>query len=87
MTYPIPLVQSDGYDPLQPPPVVVPPINFSLVAPGVYRSGHPNRRNFDFLRGLHLKGIMWADTGSCGVKLTSGMSKETSHIDPTRPTL
>jgi len=38
--------------------IVVPPINFSLVAPDVYRSGHPNRRNFSFLRRLKLKGIM-----------------------------
>jgi hypothetical protein len=46
-------------------PVVVPPINFSLVAPGVYRSGHPNKKNFGFLRRLKLKGIMWVYTPSC----------------------
>jgi len=39
-------------------PPVVPPINFALVAPGVYRSGHPNRKNFSFLRTLNLKGVM-----------------------------
>jgi hypothetical protein len=37
---------------------VVPPINFSLVVPGVYRSGHPNKKNFGFLRTLSLRGIM-----------------------------
>ncbi|KAL1521034.1 hypothetical protein AB1Y20_022589 [Prymnesium parvum] len=32
-----------------------PPINFALVAPGVYRSGFPTRHNLSFLRtlGLH----------------------------------
>ncbi|KAK0548439.1 peroxisome assembly protein (Peroxin-2) [Tilletia horrida] len=39
--------------------VVVPPLNFDLVAPGVYRSGHPNERNFDFLERLGLRSIMY----------------------------
>ncbi|EJT49371.1 cytoplasm protein [Trichosporon asahii var. asahii CBS 2479] len=43
---------------LTPPPVLVPPINFALVAPGVYRSGHPNRRNFGFLQRLGLKTVL-----------------------------
>lgn len=30
-----------------------------MVAPGVYRSGHPNRQNFSFLRKLGLKTIMY----------------------------
>ncbi|KAK1926570.1 cytoplasm protein [Papiliotrema laurentii] len=42
-------------------PPVVPPINFSLVAPGVYRSGHPNRKNSSFLRTLKLKGVMYVE--------------------------
>lgn len=42
--------------------VLVPPINFSLVAPGIYRSGHPNKKNFGFLRRLKLKGIMSVST-------------------------
>ncbi|ORY24124.1 hypothetical protein BCR39DRAFT_336087 [Naematelia encephala] len=46
---------------LDPPPLVVPPINFSLVAPGIYRSGHPNKKNFGFLRRLGLKGIMYVE--------------------------
>nr|ODN86028.1 cytoplasmic protein [Cryptococcus depauperatus CBS 7841] len=41
--------------------VVVPPINFSLVAPGIYRSGHPNRKNFAFLRRLNLAGIVYLE--------------------------
>ncbi|OCF33992.1 cytoplasmic protein [Kwoniella heveanensis CBS 569] len=43
------------------PAVVVPPINFSLVAPGIYRSGHPNRKNFAFLRRLNLRGIIYVE--------------------------
>ncbi|WFD20530.1 protein-tyrosine-phosphatase [Malassezia caprae] len=39
--------------------VVVPPLNFDMVAPGVYRSGHPNERNFAFLQRLNLKSIMY----------------------------
>ncbi|CAG8581577.1 43041_t:CDS:2 [Gigaspora margarita] len=38
--------------------VMVPPLNFAMVAPGVYRSGHPNRKNFPFLKKLKLKSIM-----------------------------
>jgi hypothetical protein len=37
---------------------LVPPLNFAMVAPGVYRSGHPNRQNFPFLRKLGLKTVM-----------------------------
>ncbi|KAI9312532.1 tyrosine phosphatase family-domain-containing protein [Dichotomocladium elegans] len=38
---------------------LVPPLNFAMVEPGVYRSGHPNRQNFSFLRKLGLKTIMY----------------------------
>ncbi|KAL0073748.1 tyrosine phosphatase family-domain-containing protein [Phycomyces blakesleeanus] len=38
---------------------LVPPLNFAMVAPGVYRSGHPNKQNFSFLRKLGLKTIMY----------------------------
>lgn len=37
----------------------VPPLGFAMVAPGVYRSGHPNHCNFAFLDGLQLKSIMY----------------------------
>ena len=39
--------------------VVVPPLNFDMVAPGVYRSGHPNARNFRFLQRLNLRSIVY----------------------------
>ena len=44
------------------PRVVVPPINFSLVAPGIYRSGHPNKKNVSFLRRLKLKSVMYLES-------------------------
>lgn len=39
--------------------VLVPPLNFGLVAPGIYRSGHPNKHNFPFMRKLGLKVIVY----------------------------
>ena len=41
------------------PTVLVPPLNFALVGPGVYRSGYPNRKNFEFLKKLQLKSILY----------------------------
>ncbi|KAF9355478.1 hypothetical protein BGX26_006479 [Mortierella sp. AD094] len=38
--------------------VLVPPLNFAMVSPGVYRSGHPNKHNFPFMRKLGLKVIV-----------------------------
>lgn len=38
--------------------VLVPPLNFAMVAPGVYRSGHPNKNNFPLMRKLGLKVIV-----------------------------
>ncbi|WWC67477.1 uncharacterized protein I206_101385 [Kwoniella pini CBS 10737] len=43
------------------PPIVVPPINFSLVVPGIYRSGHPNKKNFNFLKKLNFKTIIYLE--------------------------
>ncbi|KAI8900020.1 protein-tyrosine phosphatase [Globomyces pollinis-pini] len=39
--------------------VLVPPLNFDMVAPGVYRSGYPNKKNFEFLKKLNLTSIMY----------------------------
>ncbi|GAA6058445.1 hypothetical protein JCM3770_005080 [Rhodotorula araucariae] len=36
-----------------------PPLNFSLILPGVYRSGHPHKTNFPFLDSLNLRSIMY----------------------------
>ena len=39
--------------------VFVPPINFSMLCPGVYRSGYPTKKNFRFLNALRLKSICY----------------------------
>ncbi|GAA5947253.1 hypothetical protein JCM3765_001592 [Sporobolomyces pararoseus] len=39
--------------------VLFPPLCFSMVLPGVFRSGHPNRHNFPYLDSLGLKSIMY----------------------------
>lgn len=37
---------------------LVPPNNFAMVFPGVYRSSFPKRKNFDFLKKLKLKTVL-----------------------------
>jgi tyrosine-protein phosphatase SIW14 len=37
----------------------IPPLNFSMVMKGVYRSGYPTRKNFPFLVKLGLKSILY----------------------------
>ena len=38
---------------------LIPPLNFSMVAKGVYRSGYPNKKNFPFLKKLGLKSLVY----------------------------
>ncbi|KAG9445701.1 hypothetical protein H6P81_011829 [Aristolochia fimbriata] len=38
---------------------LVPPINFSMVDRGIYRSGFPKEENFGFIRSLNLKSIVY----------------------------
>jgi tyrosine-protein phosphatase SIW14 len=40
------------------PNLLIPPLNFAMVAKGVYRSGYPNQKNFPFLKKLGLKSIL-----------------------------
>ncbi|KAM0792539.1 hypothetical protein ACM66B_005208 [Microbotryomycetes sp. NB124-2] len=40
-------------------PLSWPPLNFCMVLPGVYRSGHPNDKNFAFMDKLNLRSIMY----------------------------
>jgi len=40
----------------------IPPLNFAQISPGVYRSGYPNRKNFEFLENLKLKSVMYIGT-------------------------
>jgi tyrosine-protein phosphatase SIW14 len=42
-----------------PDELLVPPVNFSLVAKGIYRGSHPNVRNFSFLKNLGLKTVLF----------------------------
>jgi tyrosine-protein phosphatase SIW14 len=47
--------------PQAPPPPedpLIPPENFSLVCSGVYRSGFPKKRNFEFMETLRLKTVL-----------------------------
>eukprot|EP00761_Pharyngomonas_kirbyi_P001757 gb/GECH01001761.1/.p1 GENE.gb/GECH01001761.1/~~gb/GECH01001761.1/.p1 ORF type:complete len:174 (+),score=33.98 gb/GECH01001761.1/:1-522(+) len=39
--------------------ILIPPLNFSMVAPGIYRSGYPNKKNFPFLKKIGLKSILY----------------------------
>jgi len=39
--------------------LIIPPLNFAMVAKGVYRSGYPNPKNFPFLKKLGLKSIFY----------------------------
>ncbi|GMM38823.1 Oca2 protein [Saccharomycopsis crataegensis] len=41
------------------PKIYVPPLNFSVVEDGIYRSGHPIKINFDFLARLNLQTIIY----------------------------
>ncbi|KAJ1680298.1 tyrosine-protein phosphatase siw14 [Spiromyces aspiralis] len=45
--------------------IFVPPLNFGMIAPGVYRSGFPNRKSHDFLLHLGLKTIIYIHTDDC----------------------
>ncbi|KAG5512196.1 hypothetical protein GH5_07679 [Leishmania sp. Ghana 2012 LV757] len=38
---------------------LVPTINFSMVCPGVYRSGYPAKKNYSFLCALRLRSILY----------------------------
>eukprot|EP00741_Cyanophora_paradoxa_P022527 tig00021464_g21753.t1 len=39
--------------------VFIPPLNFSAVTKGVYRSGYPNKKNIPFLKKLGLKSVLY----------------------------
>lgn len=46
-------------------PLVVPPTNFAMVSPGVYRSGLPKRPNHSFLKSLKLKTLIFLCPDDC----------------------
>jgi hypothetical protein len=39
--------------------LLIPPLNFSMVSPGIYRSGYPNYKNFPFLKKIGIKTIIF----------------------------
>mmetsp|Transcript_32286 Transcript_32286/g.52162 ORF Transcript_32286/g.52162 Transcript_32286/m.52162 type:complete len:170 (-) Transcript_32286:465-974(-) len=39
--------------------IFIPPVNFAMVARGVYRSGYPNKKNIAFLKKLGLKSVLY----------------------------
>ena len=63
-------VQQAGIPPLPPSAMgvehreglLVPPINFAMILPGVYRSGCPTRENFGFLKKLGLRCLLYIGT-------------------------
>ena len=42
--------------------MIIAPINFAQISPGVYRSGYPNKKNFSFLQKLKLKCVLYIGT-------------------------
>ncbi|CAD6565036.1 MAG: hypothetical protein CYPHOPRED_005034 [Cyphobasidiales sp. Tagirdzhanova-0007] len=42
-----------------PLPIYVPPLNFAIVTPSIYRSGFPRPENFPFLDSLELNTILY----------------------------
>jgi tyrosine-protein phosphatase SIW14 len=45
--------------------LLVPPLNFAMVMPGIYRSGFFNRRNHQFLKkSLKIRGVMYVSCDS-----------------------
>ena len=39
--------------------LLIPPLNFSMVDKGVYRSGYPTKKNFPFLAKLGLRSVVY----------------------------
>lgn len=44
---------------------VIPPANFAMVCPGVYRSGYPKPMNHSFLKSLKLKTLIFMCPEDC----------------------
>lgn len=44
---------------------VIPPLNFAMVSPGVYRSGYPNTMNHSFLKSLKLRTLIYLCPENC----------------------
>ncbi|CAG8469820.1 23293_t:CDS:2 [Cetraspora pellucida] len=60
--------------------IMVPPLNFAMVAPGVYRSGHPNRKNFPFLKKLKLKSIIYLSSDEVHEELSQFVNDQNIQV-------
>ena len=67
--------------------MLMPPLNFSMVVPGVYRSGYPIRKNHSFLKKLRLKSILYLcpdiKVTSDHAEFTRAYNIQTLHCDIT----
>lgn len=71
-----PSLTTPSTDPQSSSTLIVPPLNFSMVSRGIYRSGHPNERNFEFLRRLNLKSVLYLGTEDYRSNMTSWTSSQ-----------
>lgn len=55
----------DQPEPLYATDNVIPPANFAMVSPGVYRSGYPKLMNHTFLKSLKLKTLIYLCPENC----------------------
>jgi tyrosine-protein phosphatase SIW14 len=63
--------------------LLVPTINFAMVFPGVYRSGYPTKKNFEFIESLGLKSICYLcpeEYAPANQKLCEEMSIKVLHF-------
>lgn len=51
-----------------------------MVSRGIYRSGHPNERNFEFLRRLNLKSVLYLGTEDYRSNMTNWAASEGIQI-------
>lgn len=65
---------------------LIPPLNFSMVASGVYRSGFPNRKNHSFLQQLGLKSVLYVRSSVCCAPSDSVLTAFLLDISATRST-
>lgn len=82
-TYPRDIIHTDVRSPHA---LLVPPLNFQNVTHGISRSGHPNERNYEFIRRLRLKSIMCvllAEKRKCFRLLTMECNTGTSQMKTT----
>ena len=53
-----PIMDISSFSVLKPPSLIVPPIVFARVGPGIYRSAYPATKSLHFIDTLHLKSMV-----------------------------